>query len=101
VKNRQPALKPEGMNPTFVQVTNGGWVFIDAAEELSPEDEIGQPQFVYWPSEGGAYEKVAYDLWKRARLAGNVFRPVTIATPKKKTEGRPTAWDRLLEEDDD
>jgi hypothetical protein len=98
---RPPMLKPLGNNLSFIQITNGGWVFVWPADDMDANEEIGQPQFVYWPSEGGAYEKVTYDLWKLNRLAGTIYRPMTVATPKKKTPGRPTAWDRLLSEDDD
>ena len=95
-----PKLKPGGSNPTFVQMTHGGWVFVWPADDMGPEEDIGQPQFVYWPSEGGAYEKVTYELWQKGRLAGNVWRPVTISTAPKKTE-RLTAWERLLLDEDE
>lgn len=100
-RGRGPLLKPMGSNPSFVQLTHGGWVFIWPADDMSADEELGQPQYVYWPSEGGTYEKVPYNIWQAARAAGHVYRPVSIATPKKKNPGRPTAWDRLMADEDE
>jgi hypothetical protein len=100
-RGRGPLLKAIGSNPSFVQLTHGGWVFIWPADDMSADEELGQPQFVYWPSEGGAYEKVPYNIWQAARGAGHIYRPVSIAPPKKKNPGRPTAWDRLMADEDE
>jgi hypothetical protein len=99
---RTKIFRPAGSNPSFVQLLNGGWVFFYPASDLNPEDDIGHAQTVYWPSEGGNFEKVTYDFWKKERRKGCMYRPVTTAetAPKKKKVGRPTAWDRLLEDDD-
>jgi hypothetical protein len=97
----RPSLKPVGANPTFVQLTHGGWVFVWPADDMHPDEELGQPQVVYWPSEGGTYEKVTYELWKQSRLKGDIYRPMSVTAPKKKGTGRPTAWERLLSDEDD
>ena len=97
---RSPKLKPATTNPSFVQLTNGGWVFIWPADDMGANDEMGQPEIVYWPSEGGNYEKVSYNLWRTARLAGEIWRPVTVSVPKK-SQGRPTSWERLLSDEDE
>ena len=62
---------------------------------MDANEEIGQPEYVYWPSEGGSYEKVTYALWKLHRLAGTIYRPVVVTVPKK-SAGPRTAWDRLM-----
>jgi hypothetical protein len=102
ISARTRLYRPAGANPSFVQLTNGGWVFFYPASDLNPEDDIGHAESVFWPSEGGNYEKVSYDFWRRERRKGCIYRPVTTAekvdAPKKKS-GRPTAWDRLLEDD--
>lgn len=99
---RTKLFRPAGSNPSFVQMVNGGWVFFYPAKELNADDDIGHAESVYWPSEGGNYEKVAFDFWKKERRKGCIYRPVTTAetAPKKKKGGRPTAWDRLLEDDE-
>ncbi len=98
---RTKLFRPAGANPSFVQMVNGGWVFFYPAKDLNADDDIGHAQSVYWPSEGGNYEKVTFEFWKKERRKGCTYRPVTTAetvAPKKK-KGRPTAWDRLLEDD--
>jgi len=101
VPARTKLYRPAGANPSFVQMVNGGWVFFYPAKDLNANDDIGHAESVYWPSEGGNYEKVSYEFWRRERRKGSVFRAVTTAeeAPKKKKPGRPTAWDRLLEDD--
>ncbi len=101
ISARTRLFRPAGNNPSFVQMLNGGWVFFYPANDLSAEDDIGHAEIVYWPSEGGNYEKVAFDLWRRERRKGCIYRPVTTAEapPKRKKGERPTAWDRLLEDD--
>jgi hypothetical protein len=98
---RTKLIRPAGANPSFVQLLNGGWVFFYPAKDLNADDDIGHAESVYWPSEGGNYEKVSFDFWRGERRKGCIYRPVTTAetTPKKKKSGRPTAWDRLLEDD--
>ena len=98
---RTKLFRPAGANPSFVQLLNGGWVFFYPAKDLGADDDIGHAEHVYWPSEGGNYEKVTFDFWRRERRKGSVYRPVTTAEgpPPKKKGGRPTAWDRLLEDD--
>jgi hypothetical protein len=102
VNARTKLFRPAGANPSFVQLVAGGWVFFYPASDLNADDEIGPAQDVWWPSEGGNYERVAYDVWKRERRKGNVYRPVATAEappPKRKKGERPTAWERLLEDD--
>jgi hypothetical protein len=101
ISARTKLFRPAGANPSFVQLTNGGWVFFYPAPDLTAEDDIGHAEHVYWPTEGGNYEKVTFDAWKRERRKGCIYRPMTTGegVPKKKKGGRPTAWDRLLEDD--
>jgi hypothetical protein len=100
VSARTRLFRPAGSNPSFVQLLNGGWVFFYPAKDLGPDEDVGHAQFVYWPSEGGNYEKVGFDFWRKERRKGCIYRPLTTAeekAPKKK--GPRTAWDRLLEDD--
>jgi hypothetical protein len=98
---RTRLLRVAGGNPSFVQLTNGGWVFFYPASDLTAEDDIGHAEHVFWPTEGGNYEKVTFDTWKQQRRKGCIYRPMTTGekVPPKKKAGRPTAWDRLLEDD--
>lgn len=96
-----PVLKPEGMNPAFLQLTNGGWVFVWSVTDMTADDDMGSPHFVYWPSEGGAYEQVSYPFWQKLRRAGGVYRPVTVAPPVRADGAPRTVWDRLLVEEDE
>ena len=97
---RTKLFRPAGSNPSFVQLTSGGWVFFYPANDLTADEDIGGPEFVYWPSEGGNYEKVSYDFWRRERRTGCIYRPVTTAEAKPpKKKGPRTAWDRVLEDD--
>lgn len=102
ISARTKLYRPAGANPSFVQMVNGGWVFFYPAKDLNADDDIGHAEHVYWPSEGGNYEKVSFDFWRKERRKGCIYRPMTTAegpAPKKKKSGRPTAWDRLLEDD--
>lgn len=98
---RLPMLRPEGRNPSFVQVTNGGWVFLWPANDMTADDDMGSPQVVYWPSEGGAYERVTFSFWQEMRRAGEIYRPVTVAPTVKPTGEPRTVWDRLLVDEDE
>jgi hypothetical protein len=101
VAARTKLFRPPGSNPSFVQLTNGGWVFFYPANDLTADEDIGGPEHVYWPSEGGNYEKVTYNFWRNERRKGCIYRPVTTAEAKAppKKKGPRTAWDRLLEDD--
>lgn len=99
-RGRTVLIRPIGSNPSLIQTTNGGWVFVWPADDMGADEDIGDPEFVYWPSEGGAYEKVTYSLWKKHRAAGDIYRPVVVTQPRKAT-GPRTAWDRLLDDEDD
>jgi hypothetical protein len=101
VKARTKLFRPPGANASFVQLTNGGWVFFYPANDLSADENIGSPEHMYWPSEGGNYERVTYEFWQKERRKGCIYRPVTTAEAKvpPKKKGPRTAWDRLLEDD--
>ena len=95
--------RPGGSNPSFVQLHNGAWVFFQAINDLEADEDIGPVQFVYWPTEGGNYEKVTYDFWRSERSSGNIHRPLlTVETkPKGKANKERNAWDIIMEDDDD
>ena len=95
--------KPEGANPSFVQLFSGGWVFFQDINDLEANEDVGPVQFVYWPTEGGNYEKVTYDFWRSGRTAGNIHRPLLAheTKPKGKANKERNAWTMILEDDDD
>lgn len=91
-------LRPEGANPNFIRCKLGGWAFIWPIDDLDPDDEIAQTNWVYWPTEGGTYQRIPYAKWKAERSAGNMYRPVE-AKPKKHSGAPLTAWERLLDDE--
>lgn len=97
---RKPLVKPPGSNPDFVKLTNGAWVFFIACEELDVSDDVGQPDFVIWPTEGGVYAVVKHREWKLARgKMDEPWRPVDVSEePPVFEEG--SVWDRLTSKDE-
>lgn len=95
-------LRPVATNPDFVKLSNGAWVFFVGCEELAPEDEVGQADFVLWPTEGGIYEQFRYRDWRDARAGQpSPWRPVVVVSEEEPAvTGERTIWDRLCGEDD-
>ncbi len=100
-------LRPEGNNPSFVRMVDRetGWVFFHPNEDISEGEEVGTPSFVYWPTEGGAYQKIAYLGWRRERRE-NVWRPVHFKglldwedPPSTPARGPRVAWDALFDDE--
>ena len=100
VEEREKLLKPPGSNPDFVKLTSGAWVFFIACEELTVDEEVGQPDYVLWPSEGGDYAVVKHRDWKLIRAKEeSPWRPVEqFEDPVQFQEG--SVWDRLTGEDE-
>jgi hypothetical protein len=98
-------MKPEGANPSYVQLAKGpGHAFFHPNQDMTADEEIGNPTFVYWPTEGGDYQKVPYNTWKRERRA-HLWRPVHLKgqllwedTPAV-VAGPLNAWAKILEDD--
>jgi hypothetical protein len=99
--NSESLTLPFKSNPSFVQLYCGGWVFFQAIGDLGADEDVGPVQWVYWPTEGGTYERVSYDFWRTERRKGSIYRSILVAEVKTKTRGARTAWDIILEEDDD
>lgn len=99
---RADLLKTPGANPDFVKLGNGAWVFFIACEELEPNEDVGQADFVFWPTEGGDYAQVRHREWKLARLAQDgPWRPLDVSPDAPESSGDGgTVWDRLSAEDD-
>lgn len=97
---RDELVKPPGSNPDFVKLTNGAWVFFIPCEELDVEDDVGQPDYVIWPTEGGVYALVKHREWRLARAkTDDPWRPVEVSEePPVFEEG--SVWDRLTGKDD-
>jgi hypothetical protein len=96
---KRPVLRPAGQNPNFIRLSTGGWVFVWPIDDLEPDESLGDPTSVYWPTEGGQYERVPFATWRKSRLEGNLYRPVTVTLVKREGSDRPTVWDRILEDD--
>ena len=99
-EGREKLLKQPGANPEFVKLTNGAWVFFIACEELTVDEEVGQPDFVLWPSEGGEYAVVKHRDWKLIRA-----KEESPWRPTEQFEDSPhfaegSVWDRLTGEDE-
>ncbi len=100
-EGREKLLRPPGSNPDFVKLTSGAWVFFLACEELSPHEDVGQPDFVLWPTEGGIYALVKHRDWKLARsVTETPWRPLEVSPDEgpKLTEG--SLWEKLAGEDE-
>lgn len=99
-EGRSALLKPPGSNPDNVRLTNGAWVFFIACEELAPDDEVGQPDYMIWPTEGGVYALVRHRDWKLIRAhEESPWRPAEVSEePPTFEEG--SVWDRLTGRDD-
>ena len=99
VDPRPPAQRNRmaGGSFDFIRLTRGGWVFIWPIDDIDPDEPLGEVQDVYWPSEGGQYERVTFNLWKQLVRAGHVYRPVTVAPAPE--PGPRSAWQRLDDND--
>ena len=100
-------LRPEGTNPSFIQMVSPetGWVFFHPNEDITAEEDIGTPTFVYWPTEGASYQKIPYLVWRRER-AKSVWRPVHLKghldwedVPTEPARAPRDAWAALLDDD--
>ena len=97
---RATLLKPPGTNPDFVKLSNGAWVFFIGCEELGPNEDVGQADFVFWPTEGGDYAQVKHREWRLARSAQDTpWRPLEV-NPDDAPRSEGTVWKRLAGEDD-
>ena len=94
-------MKPPGSNPSFIQLKAGGWVSFFGVPDLSPQDNVGQANLVWWPTEGGLYACLNYATWKRERKL-STFRPVAPedVVQKVRQGGPPTAWEVLMDAED-
>ncbi len=92
-------LKPAKTNPDFVRLTTNGWAFFIACEDMTIEDEIGTPDYVMWASDGGLYEKVRYQDWRKLKTERQcVFRPVDAFEGPDVEPG--SIWDKLSNDED-
>lgn len=99
-------LRPEGSNPSFVKMVERetGWVFFHPNEDVSVNDPVGTPNFVYWPTEGADYQKVPYLSWRRERR-DSLWRPVHFKgalewedAPVEAARAPKDGWAALLED---
>lgn len=101
-QERGDLLKPPGHNPDFVKLSNGSWVFFIPCEELGPYEDVGQADFVLWPTLGGNYGQVRYRDWRVARASQDLpWRELAVsdvASSPNPTE--ESVWSRLVGEDD-
>lgn len=81
-------------NAWILRTTFGGWVFFYPIEALRPEtgmDDVGEPEFVYWPDADGHYARVPWVQWGVLRERGHVWRP----TAQSRTHSPRSIWERL------
>jgi hypothetical protein len=82
-------------NPWLLRTKFGGWVFfypIDVLTEQTSWDELGSPNFVYWPDTQGKYGRIPWSQWLDMRGRGNVWRP---SSPSRTVTGPRSIWERL------
>lgn len=94
-------LKPEGLNPDFVKLGNGSWVFFIACTELDPSEDVGHPDFIVWPTEDGVYAVVAHRDWRllRSKEQSPWRPPDAFEEPPTTEDSEDTVWDRLTGKD--
>lgn len=71
-----------GTSPWHILVSDGGWAFFFPVNELQPDEDVNNPDYVYCPDGDQAYVRVDYPEWKRKQ------QPSRAQVPR-------TAWDRL------
>jgi hypothetical protein len=84
----------------YSKLMSGGWALFHPVEELDPDDEVGSPDYVYWPTQGMDYERLPYLVWQEERRK-SIWRPILVKGELDKPKpGAPmTAWDHLLRDD--
>jgi hypothetical protein len=84
----------------YSKLHSGGWALFHPVEELDPDDSVGAPDYVYWPTQGMDYERLPYLKWQEERRR-SVWRPILVKGDLDKPKpGAPlTAWDHLLKDD--
>jgi hypothetical protein len=85
----------------YSKLHSGGWALFHPVEDLGPDDHVGSPDYVYWPTQGMDYERLPYLTWQEERRK-SVWRPILVKgeLDKPKKPGAPlTAWDILLKDD--
>jgi len=98
-EKRESLLKNPGSNPDFVKLSNGAWVFFIASEELDPTEDVGQADYVLWPTEGGVYAMLRHRDWRLVRSSqDSPWRPLEVS-PEEASPGEGTVWERLAGED--
>ncbi len=82
-------------NAWILRTTFGGWVFFYPIEALTPQtgmEEVGEPEFVYWPDAKNNYVRVPWIQWLTLRDRGNIWRPTTSG----RQPGSPRSiWERI------
>lgn len=95
-----PKVKPSGRNADFVKLSTGAWAFFIACTELAPDEDVGQPDFVLWPTEGGVYATVTHSDWKAVRTqSDSPWRPLAVFDDAEPVEP-DSVWDRLVSDKD-
>jgi hypothetical protein len=95
-------LKPEGLNPDFVKLGNGSWVFFLACVELDPSEDVGHPDFIVWPTKDGVYAVVTHRDWRllRAKEQDPWRPPDAFEEPLNSEDGENSVWSQLTANDD-
>ncbi len=82
-------------NAWILRTSFGGWIFFYPIEALTPQtgmQDVGEPDFVYWPDAEGQYARVPWIQWAAIREKGNIWRPHSTA---RALGGPRSVWERL------
>lgn len=74
----------DGTSPWHVRVKEAGWVFFFPQDEISPTEDVGNPDRVYLPKTATSYMWIPYAEWRHQS-----------AKPK----GPRSMWERLRDDD--
>jgi len=80
--------------PWQIRLKSRGWVFFFPIHDLKPNDDVGNPSYVYSTGKKGTYEKLTYSSWKSTQI------PPPTESVFDQDEEAKSAWSRLMEDDD-
>jgi len=86
-------------NPWQVRLKSRGWVFFFPVHDLKPNDDVGNPSYVYSLSNKGAYEKLPYGRWRSLQVVPPTPEETQQAQADATAEPK-SLWSRLMEDDD-
>ena len=83
-------------NPWQIRLKSRGWVFFFPMHDLKPNDDVGNPSYVYTPGKKeGSYDKLPYVMWRLTQVPSPLPQEEVPVTAEPRS-----AWSRLMEDDD-